>query len=337
MPWGCVWRHKWQIQWSNSDETVMEQWWNSDAFDLGSFMLFDAFDLSFFTLSSRFLNGIWSCFILLQCLGSLFGDTRPFDKNSDGTVMQQWSNSNATVMEQWCLWFENFNVICVVLRCHWSYLILLQCLALCLVTQDHLKKKQWRNSDRTVMRQWWNSDAFDLGSFLSFSSFWDVIDRILSFCNSLGVWLCICWWHKTIWQKLRLNSDETVMEQWCLWFRLFHVISKLLICYWSYFIILQCLGGVLSYTRPFDKNSDQTVMRHWCNNDGTVMPLIWALLCHFQAFVMSLIIFYPLSMPCECGFWSGSKTLPFDKTSDQTVMRQWCNSDRTVMPLIWAL
>jgi hypothetical protein len=52
-----------------------------------------------------------------------------------------------------------------------------------------------------VIEQWWNSDACDLGSFMSFSSFWDIIDRILSFCNSLGVWFCICWWHKTIWQK----------------------------------------------------------------------------------------------------------------------------------------
>jgi hypothetical protein len=152
-------------------------------------------------------------------------------------------------MEQWCLWFRLFCVIFKDLRCHWSYFILLQCIwsviMQLLVTQDLLPKtviKQWCNSDATAMpQQWCDSDttvmpliqalfcAFYLGSSMSFSSFWDVIDHILSFWNDLGV------------------------------------------CQWSFFILLQCLGGVISDTKPFDKNSDQTVMRQWSNSDVTVM------------------------------------------------------------------
>jgi hypothetical protein len=77
------------------------------------------------------------------------------------------------------------------LRCHWWYFILLQCIwsviMHLLVTQDHLTKtviKQWWYIDETVMQQWSNSDAFELGSFMSFSRFWDVIDHILFFCNA---------------------------------------------------------------------------------------------------------------------------------------------------------
>jgi hypothetical protein len=54
------------------------------------------------------------------------------------------------------------------------------------------------------------------------------------------VWLCICWWQKTIWQKQWSDSDETVMEQWC--------------------------NSVFGDTSPFDKNSDQTEMRQWWNS-----------------------------------------------------------------------
>jgi hypothetical protein len=77
-----------------------------------------------------------------------------------------------------------------------------------LVTKDNFANtviKQWWDIDVTVMQQWSNSDAFELGSsdafdlsFLTlFSSFSDVIDQILSFCNALEVWLLIWWWNKT--------------------------------------------------------------------------------------------------------------------------------------------
>jgi hypothetical protein len=177
-------------QWSNSDETVMEQWCNSDAFDL-----------SFFTLFSFAMH--------LKCDYASAGETRPFYKNSDQTVMRQSWDIDATVieqwclwvwlcyqtvmrqwwtvMEQWCLWVRLIYVIFKVLIRHWSYFILLQCfwsvIMHLLVTQDHLTK------------QWWESDA-------------------------------------------------TVIEQWYLWFRLFYVICKILRCHGSYCILLQCLGGV---------------------------------------------------------------------------------------------
>jgi hypothetical protein len=81
----------------------------------------------------------------LQCLGSVFGDTRPFDKNSD-------KNSDGTVMEQWCLQFEHFYIIVKVLRCHWSYSILKQCLGSVVID---LVTEQWCNSDGTVMPLIW--------------------------------------------------------------------------------------------------------------------------------------------------------------------------------------
>jgi hypothetical protein len=123
-----------------------------------------------------------------------------------------------------------------------------------------------KNSDQTVMRQWWNSDAFDLSNLMSLASFWDVIDHFVAFNNALEVWL--------------LSSDQTVMRQW--W-----------IC------------------------------------DATVMPYIWASLCDLQGSDMSLIIFYPFAMPWGCVWWH--------KTSDETVMEQWWDSDQTMMPLISAL
>jgi hypothetical protein len=141
-----------------------------------------------------------------------------------------------------------------------------------------------KNSDQTVMQQWClNSDAtviqqsclwfgpffcdFDLGSSMSFSSFWDVIDYILSFCNALGVCL--------VTQDL---LTKTVTEQ-------------------------------------------------WCNSDRTVMPSIWAFHYYLQGFEMSLIIFYPFAMPWD---WV-CDTSPFDKNSNLTVWGQWWNSDVTVM------
>jgi hypothetical protein len=170
MPWGCVWWHKtycqkpWWDKWWNIDGIVIEQWC----------LWFGLFNSNF-----KVLRCHWSYFIFLQCLGSVFGDTRPFDQNNDQTVMRQWWNSDATVMQLWCLWFGLFYVIFKIWRCHWSYSVLLQFLGSVIM---HLLTK-------TVMRQWW-------------------------------------------------DSDGTVMEQWCLWFKLFYVISKLLRCHWSYFIIL---------------------------------------------------------------------------------------------------
>jgi hypothetical protein len=138
-------------------------------------------------------------------------------------------------------------------------------------------QKQWLDSDETVMQQWLNSDAFDLSFLMTSSSFWDVIDHILLFCNALGV--CLVTQDlltktiiKTV-MRQSWNSDATVMEQRWLWF-------ELLRCHWSYFILMQCLGSLFGDTIPFVKNSDQTVMRQvmeqWCNSDWTVMPLIWA-------------------------------------------------------------
>jgi hypothetical protein len=198
------------------------------------------------------------------------------------------------------------------------------------------------------------------------------------------------------------DSDAMVMEQWCLWFELIFVILKVQRCHWSYFILFECLGSVITdlvvaqvrlpktvieqwwdsdatVTRQwwnsdaFDlssimslwrygdaidhilsfcnalgvwkvmwwshkthcqkqwSNSDETGMRQWCNDDGTVMPLIWAHLCHFEGMEMSLIMFYPFSMPWKCGNWSGGDRRPNTKNSDRTVMRQWCNSEATVM------
>jgi hypothetical protein len=145
MPWDCVWWHKtiWQKQWSNSDETVMHQW-----------------------------------------------------RDSDGTVMP-------------LIW----EILCHILS-------FCNALGVCLVKQDHLTKtvnKQWCHSEQTVIQQWSNNDAYDLSSFMSFWRFWDVVDHILAFHNALEVWLCIYWWHKTIWQKIVIkqwrDSIGTVMQK----------------------------------------------------------------------------------------------------------------------------
>jgi hypothetical protein len=62
-----------------------------------------------------------------------------------------------------------------------------------------------------------------------------------------------------------------------------------------------------------------------------VMPMIWALLCCFEGFEMSLIIFYPFTMPWKCGNWSGGDTRP----TANKVMEQWWDSDETVMKQWW--
>jgi hypothetical protein len=181
----------------------------------------------------------------LKCDYASAGYTRPTAKNSDQTVMQQWCNSDAsTVMRQWynshafdsssflCLLFGLFNVIFKLLRCHWSYFIILK----------------WLGSVSMII-------------FYPFAMPWG--------CDK---------WHKTFWQKQWPNSDETVIEQ-------------------------------------------------WCDSDGTVIPLIWALQYHLQGFKMILMKLYPFAIPWECDYASAGDTRPFDKNSDQTVMRQWCNSD----------
>jgi hypothetical protein len=329
--------------WWNSDaSTVMRQWYNSHAFDLSSFLclLFRLFIVIF-----KLLRCHWSYFILLQCLGSVFGHTRPFDKNSDGTVMQQWSNSDAfdlsfsllfsrlwDVIDHIPSFCNAFEVIFKVLRFHWSILSFCNACEVWLwVCWWHktILQIQWSNSDETVMQQRWNSDAFGLSSFMSFARFWDVIDRILSFCNALKV--CLETQMTKTMIKQWLDSDATVIEQGWFWFELFDNFFKVLRCHWSFFILLQCLGIVFGDTRPFDKNSDLTVMRQWWNSDQTVIPLIWAPLCHLQAFKMTWMKFYPLTMHLKCDYASAGETTPFYKNSDQTVMRQWWNSHVTVM------
>jgi hypothetical protein len=152
---------------------------------------------------------------------------------------------------------------------------------------------------------------------MSFARFWDVIDDILSFCNAFEVWLCICWWHKTIWKKQWSNSDETVMQQWCLWFRLCCVIFKDLRCHWSFFgplaMHLKCDYASAGYKRPTAKKSDQTVIIfkdlrcHW--SFFILLQCIWSVIMH-------LLVTQDLLL----------------KKSDQTVMEQWClNSDATVI------
>jgi hypothetical protein len=127
------------------------------------------------------------------------------------------------------------------------------------------------------------------------------------------------------------NSDETVMEQWCLWFELFYVVLKVLRCHWSYFTLLHCLGSVVIDLVVTQDLLPKTVMEQLRDSDGTVMPLIWALLYCFEGIEMSLFIFYPSAVPWKCGNWSGGDTRPTAKNSDGTVMEQWWDSDETLM------
>jgi hypothetical protein len=101
---------------------VMQQWSNSDAF------WFERYNDIF-----KLLRWHWSYFIPLQCLGTVFGDTRPFDKNSDGTVMQQLSNSDAFDLSFSLLFSRFWDVIDHILS-------FCNALGLCLVTQVLLTK-----------------------------------------------------------------------------------------------------------------------------------------------------------------------------------------------------
>jgi hypothetical protein len=200
------------------------------------------------------------------------GETRPFYKNSDQTVMRQWWDIDATVIEQWCLWVRLFYVIFKVLRCHWSYFILLQCIWSVIM---HLLGPFDKNGEQT----------FDLSKFMSLSRLWDVIDQFLSFCNALEVLLCICWWHKTIWQKQWTNSDETVMEQWCnsdvselssfrSFSSLWDVIDYILSFCHALEVLLLIWWWNKTYCQWQSWDIDETLMRQWWNSDGTVMLLI---------------------------------------------------------------
>jgi hypothetical protein len=133
-------------------------------------------------------------------------------------------------------------------------------------------QKQWLDSDETVMQQWLNSDAFDLSFLMTSSSFWDVFDHILLFCNALGVF----WWHKTFWQKQLSNSDETVMEQW--WnsdgtaMALIRASEMSLIIFYPYAMPWEFVWWHNTFWQKqwsnSDETSDGTVMQQWLNSDA---------------------------------------------------------------------
>jgi hypothetical protein len=266
MPWEFVWWHKtfWQKQWSNNDENVMRQCWISDVTVMQQWCLWS----EHFYVIFKLLRCHRSYFILLQCLGNVFGDTRPFDKSSDGTVMQQWSNSDAFDLSFSFLFSRFWDVIDNILS-------FFNALGLFLVTQVLLTK----NSVLTVWGQWWNSDgtvmpliwahlchfqAFEMSLMIFYPFAMHLKCDYASFNNALEVLLLIWWWNITFWQNQWSNSDETVMEQWCNSDRtVMHLTMH-----------LKCDNASVGDTRPFEENSDLTVMRQWWNSDATVMPLI---------------------------------------------------------------
>jgi hypothetical protein len=162
--WLCIcWWQKtiWQKQWSNSDETVMEQSCHSAGIVMPSIWAFPC-QLQAFEMS---LTIFYSFAMPWECVWwhKTFWQKRW--SNSDETVMQQWLNSDAFDLS-FVIIFSRF----------WDA----------------------KNSDQTVMRQGCNSDAFDLSFLILFARFFDVMDHILSFNNALEVWLLIWWWNKTI-------------------------------------------------------------------------------------------------------------------------------------------
>jgi hypothetical protein len=131
----------------------------------------------------------------------------------------------------------------------------------------------------------------------------------------LEVWLLFWWRNITFWQSQWLNSDETVMRQWCnsdwtvmpsIWafyYYFWYVIDHVLSFYFQAFemsLIMLYPFAIEDHLKKQWWESDLTVIRQWCNSDQTVIPLIWALLCHFQAFEMLLIIIYLLTMHLKC-------------------------------------
>jgi hypothetical protein len=125
------------------------------------------------------------------------------------------------------------------------------------------------------------------------------------------------------------NSDATVTEQWCIWFELFNVFIKLLIVIDHILSFCNALGVCLLTQDLLTKtvikqmsNSDKTVMQQWSKQ--------WCLWFDLQGFKMTLMKFYPFAMHLKCDYASAGDKRPFDKNSDQTVLRQWWNSDATV-------
>jgi hypothetical protein len=109
-------------------------------------------------------------------------------------------------------------------------------------------------------------------------------------------WECV-WSHKTIWQKQWSNSDETVMEQWCLWFELFNIICKVLRWHWWNYILLQCIWSVIMHLLVTKDPLTKTVIRQWWDSDATVMQqwCLWFRLfcvifmdfrCHWSYFIL---------------------------------------------------
>jgi hypothetical protein len=115
----------------------MQQWSNSDAFDLSKFMSFSRL----WDVIDHFLS---FCKVL-ECYFESAGDTRPFDKNSDVTVMRQWWNSDATVMP------PNWALLChfQAFETPWG----------CDKWHKTFWQKQWSNSDETVIEQLCDSDG----------------------------------------------------------------------------------------------------------------------------------------------------------------------------------
>jgi hypothetical protein len=174
----------------------MRQWWNSDAFHLSIFILlsrlWDVIDHIF-----SFCNALGVCLVTQDLLPK--------------TVIRQWWDSDATVIEQWCLWFELFNDIFKLLRCHWSYFTLLQCLGSVFGDTRPFDKNNYQNSDETVMEQWCNSDGTAMALIRASEM------SLIIFYPYAMPWEFV-WWHNTICQKQWSNSDETsdgtVMQQW---------------------------------------------------------------------------------------------------------------------------
>jgi hypothetical protein len=223
---------------------------------------------------------------------------------------------------------------------------------------------KWCNSDRTVMR-------FDLSVIMTFSSFWDGIDHILSFGNALGVCLVTQdYLTKTV-IKQWWDSDAPVMRQW--WnsdaFDLSHFqgFATSLIISYPFAMHLKCDYASAGCTTPAAKNSVQTVMEQWCNSDATTVMRQWynshafdsssflclwfrlfnvvfkLLRCHWSYFIIlkclgsvSMIIFYPFGMPWGCDKWHKTFWQKQWSNSDETVIKQLCDSDGTGIPLIRA-
>jgi hypothetical protein len=249
--------------------------------------------------------------------------------------MQQWSDSDGTVML--FIW---------ALLCHFEgmemSLIIFYPFAM------PWKCGKWsgggtiptaKNSDRTVMRQWFNGDAmvmeqwclwFELyyvtlkvwrchwSYFILFECLGSVITDLVVAQDPLPKAVTKQWW----------NSDATVMRQWCLWFELYYVTLKVWRCHGSYFILLQCLW-----------NSYQTLMRQWWNSDATVMPLIWAPFCGIEGSVILVMIIFSLHGGVGPSAWCSSFEayclLLLSWKTTRVVTRRVCYSSTCLLGSTW--